>query len=125
MHAKTTMKLIGHLKEKELNATLSQTLLEVTPQYLLICFKRYNNRGDKDGRTLTVPEKLKVAKDTHALHALVFHDGKTIRSGHYWVETYNRERDKVYRLNDTRVTKKRALSRTSREVYVALYIKLE
>jgi ubiquitin C-terminal hydrolase len=96
------------------------------PNTFMIQLKVYDSGGNKlDNFNISVDEKLKICGETIYLHGIIFHEGNSVTSGHYYSEIlYN---GIWYLANDTNVrqiSKPSTLSDPMKTPYILLYRKL-
>ena len=96
-----------------------------TPENLLVHLKIYDSLGNKiNNCNISVDEQLKICEETIYLCGIIYHEGNSLTSGHYYAEIqYN---DIWYLANDTHVKPiiKPTLTGCLKVPYILLYRKL-
>ena len=89
---------------------------------LLIHLKRFDSRGRKVVDDVTFPRELTVGTARYAFAAVIEHQGRTKREGHYVAHVQSRE---LLCCNDAKVTETTWERIASRQAYVLAYVRVD
>ena len=103
---------------------LVQKEIQVQPvgRALLLHLKRFDNRGRKLGDIVTFPRELILGTVRYAFAAVIEHQGRTMRSGHYVAHVQSR---KLLCCNDATVRETTWERIASQEAYVLAYVRVD
>ncbi len=89
---------------------------------MLLHLKRFDSRGEKLPDIVSFPRELMSGIVRYAFAAVVEHEGKTMRKGHYVAHVQSR---KLFRCDDNTVTETTWERIASQEPYVLAYVRAD